>query len=301
MTFKQIKYIAAVAKYGSISKAANKLYISQPSLSLAIKNVEEEYGITIFERSGKGAMLSHAGKELLDDIKHIAEYLEILENKYRGNTHYKMMFCVASMHYDFALLAFLKLAKGEFDTYNIGFLECKTLEVMENVERGIADIGIICFSKVNSSVVLNELKNRGIVCHPLIEQTPHIYIREGHPLSTKESILWEDSKDFPAISYYQGIDSSINFSNELIFPTNSDRIIYISDKGTLETILSNSDAYIVGTGIKARTRFFEKIMVKPIKEENLLKIVWISRERSVFPDMVKKYIKILEETIGERP
>ncbi|MEA4847214.1 MAG: LysR family transcriptional regulator [Clostridiaceae bacterium] len=299
MTLKQIKYIAAVAKYGSISKAASVLYISQPSLSLAIKKVEEEYDITIFERSGKGVILSHAGEELLKDIKHIAEYSEIFENKYRGNTHYKMMFCVASMHYDFALSAFLKLIEGESDTYNIGFLECKTLEVMENVERGIADVGIICFSEVNSSVVLNELKNRGIACHLLIERIPHIYMRKGHPLSEKENISWEDLQDFTAVSYYQGIDSSINFSNELIFPTNSNKIIYISDNGTLETILSNSDAYIVGTGIRAHTRFFEKIVLKPIEEKNLLKVMWISRERSAFPDMVKKYIKILEEAISE--
>ena len=189
--------------------------------------------------------------------------------------------------------------EGIYNEYNFGFLECKTLEVMENVEKGIADIGIICFSKVNSSVVLNEMKNRGIVCHPLIERIPHIYIREGHPLSAKVNISWEDLRDYTALTFYQGIDSSINFSNELIFPTNSNKIIHISDRGTLNTILLNSDAYIVGTGITAHTTFFEKIIVKPIDEENSLNIVWISRERSIFSDINNKYIKLLEETINE--
>lgn len=299
MTLKQIIYIDAVVKHGSISKAAKSLYISQPSLSLAIKKVEAEYGITLFERTSKGIILSHVGEEFLNDIKHIAEYAEVLEKKYSVNTQDKMMFCVACMHYDFALVAFLKLMNDVFGTYSTGFLECKTLDVMENVERGIADIGIICFSQVNSNVVLNELKNRGIVSHLLIERTPHIYIRKGHPLSAKEKIKWEDLRGLPTLAFYQGIDSSINFSNELIFPSNTNKIIYISDSGSLATTLLNSDAYIVGTGITARTRFFEEIIVKPIEEENKLKVAWISRKSSGISDMVKKYIKLLEEAIDE--
>lgn len=297
MTLKQIIYIANVAKYGSISEAAKKLYVSQPSLSVAIKRVETEYGITIFERSGKGVTISHAGEEFLKDIKQIAEYSEILDKKYCENSKYKMMFCVASMHYEFALEAFLKLWNEMQDEYNLGFLECKTLEVIENVEKGIADIGIISFSKVNSSVILNEMKNRGIVYHKLMQKTPHVYIREGHPLSEKENILWEDLRDYPALTFYQGIDKSINFSNELIFPTNSNKVIYISDTSALKTMLMSSDAYIVATGITSYTAFFEKILVKPIVEEKSINIVWISREKSNYSDMDRKYIEFLRKTI----
>ncbi|MEA4815313.1 MAG: LysR family transcriptional regulator [Lachnospiraceae bacterium] len=297
MTLQHIKYIICVAQCGSISKAAKKLYISQPSLSAAIKKVEEEYKIMIFARSGKGVILTHEGDEFISNIKHIAEYTEMLEMKYSKNSQFRMNFCVATMHYEFATTAFIQLLETIPDNYNFGILEGKIIEVMENVKSGVSDIGILCFSKINASIILKELSNRSLVYNPLIERTPHIIIRASHPLSKLPYVTWESLKGYPLVSYYQGIESSLNFSSEFIYPVDTDKIIYISDKGAMYNILLNTDAYIIDSGVLSNSSFVGKIITKSIASSEPLNIGWICQKRASIRELDAKYLNLLVDTI----
>lgn len=299
MTLQQIKYIVCVAKYGSISQAAKILYISQPSLSAAIKKVEEEYGICIFVRSGRGIIITHEGEEFVDNIKYIAEQAEMLDMKYNHTDNDRMLFCISSMHYEFVAKAFLKLMEETHYYYHFGLLECKTLEVMDNVQKGISDIGIICFSKVNFNVVMQELKNRGMEYHSLIERLPYAMLKKDHVLASKEALTWEDLESFPALSFYQGMNSSINFSNELIYSINTNKIIYITDKATMESLLLSSNAYIVGSGILANLPMSQNLISLPILDSAPLNIGWMVRVRTKTSPLDKRFIELMEETIEQ--
>ena len=297
MTLQQIKYIVCVARCGSFSKAAKELYIAQPSLSLAVKKVEEEYGIQIFVRSGKGIILTHEGEEFIDNIKYIAEQTEVLNMKYNRTDNTKMNFCVSTMHYEFVAKAFLMLMDETVHYYHFGLLECKTLEVMDNVQNGISDIGIICFTKVNSKVVLKELQNRGMVYNSLIERPPHVMVRKGHPLAGQEAVTWEDLKPYSSLAFYQGVGSSVNFSNELVYSINTNKIIYITDKATMDSLLMASDAYIVGSGILSGLYLSRDIISLPILESDPLNIGWIMRKRSKLSPLNKRFVHLLIETM----
>jgi len=297
MTLQHIKYIICVAQCGSISRAAKKLYISQPSLSAAIKKVEGEYKITIFARSGKGVILTHEGEEFISNIKHIAEYTEMLEMKYSKNSQFRMSFSISSMHHEFATTAFIKLIDLAQGSYNFGILEGRIMEVMENVKSGISDIGILYFSKENSSIILKELSSRKLIYNPLIERTPHIMIRASHPLSKLNYVTWKDIAGYPFLSYYQGIENSLNFSNEIIYPIETEKIIYISDKGAMYNILLNTDAYIIGSGLLSNSSFTGKIIVKPIADSEPLTIGWIRHKQASLRDLDVKYLNLLVDTI----
>ena len=297
MTLQHIKYIICVAQCGSISKAAKKLYVSQPSLSAAIKKVEEEYRIVIFTRSGKGVTLTHEGEEFISNIRNIAEYADLLEMKYSGNSQYRMSFCVTTTPLDFPVNAFIRLLEEVNGNYNFGLIEGKTIDVMENVKNGVADIGMLSMSKSNSSVILKELSNRGLIYNPLIERTPHILIRASHPLSHLPYVSLENLKSYPMISFYQGIENSINFSNELIYSVDTDKTIYVSDKADMYSILLNSDSFLIGSGILTNSSFIGKIILRPIADTVPFKIGWICQRRSSISELDAKYLNLLVNTI----
>ena len=115
MTLQQLRYVIKVVECGSISEAAKQLYITQPSLSAAVKELENEMGIDIFNRSAKGISLTTDGTEFLSYAREVLEQTELLEAKYKHKKHTRQLCTVSTQHYAFAVNAFVEMIKDEYN------------------------------------------------------------------------------------------------------------------------------------------------------------------------------------------
>ncbi|WP_442345890.1 LysR family transcriptional regulator [Eubacterium ventriosum] len=160
MTLQQLKYAITVAETGTITEAANKLYISQPSLTNAIHELEKEMNIIIFNRTNKGISISKEGEDFLGYARQVLEQAAILEDKYKGDNGGKKKFCVSTQHYSFAVNAFVDLIKkfGQ-DEYDFSLRETQTYEIIEDVARMRSEIGILFLNDFNEKVITKILKS----------------------------------------------------------------------------------------------------------------------------------------------
>ena len=160
MTLQQLKYVVTVAETGTITEAAGKLYISQPSLTNAIHELEREMQIVIFNRTNKGISLSKEGDIFLGYARQVLEQAEILEDKYKGEGSGKKQFCVSTQHYSFAVNAFVDLIKkyGQ-EEYDFSLRETQTYEIIEDVAKMRSEIGILFLNDFNEKVITKILKS----------------------------------------------------------------------------------------------------------------------------------------------
>lgn len=184
MTLQQLKYAITVAETGTITEAANKLYISQPSLTNAIHELEKEMNIIIFNRTNKGISISKEGEDFLGYARQVLEQAAILEDKYKGNNGGKKKFCVSTQHYSFAVNAFVDLIKkfGQ-DKYDFSLRETQTYEIIEDVARMRSEIGILFLNDFNEKVITKILKSYDLEFHQLFVARPHVFISRKHPLA----------------------------------------------------------------------------------------------------------------------
>lgn len=205
MTLQQLKYAITVAETGTITEAANKLYISQPSLTNAIHELEKEMNIIIFNRTNKGISISKEGEDFLGYARQVLEQAAILEDKYKGNNGGKKKFCVSTQHYSFAVNAFVDLIKkfGQ-DEYDFSLRETQTYEIIEDVARMRSEIGILFLNDFNEKVITKILKSYDLEFHQLFVARPHVFISRKHPLAQNQVIINEELEQYPYLTFEQG-------------------------------------------------------------------------------------------------
>ncbi|MTI48927.1 LysR family transcriptional regulator [Sporosalibacterium faouarense] len=291
MKLQQIRYLLSVADLGSISKAAKESYVSQSSISNAIMNIEFEYGITIFRRTSKGVVLTREGEELLVDLERILYQTQLVEEKYSRKNIKSQRFCVSSQHHINSLDAFLKLFNIIKDLdYRLGFLECKTQEVLENVEKGISDIGVIYYTERSKSAMEQELKTKNLSFNHITFQKPHIYVRKGHPLCEKTSVYIKQIEKYPFITYDQAINSTTIFTESNSNHHNMRKIIYANDRAAVYSIIKSTDAYLVGSGYNLN----DDILTIPIQDESNVDIGWITKSNFKISGIFQQYTYFLK-------
>lgn len=184
MTLQQLRYIVAIAEAGTLSGAAKALFISQPSLTKTVQELENEMGIKIFERTNKGVLLSHDGEIFLGYARQVLEQAALLESHYKTQAGGKQEFRVSTQHYSFAVNAFVDLIK-EYgrDTYDFSLQETQTYEIIRDVADMKSEIGILYMNDFNRSVLEKLFKTHDLVFHELFSTSPHIFISNTHPLS----------------------------------------------------------------------------------------------------------------------
>ena len=144
MTLQQLRYVAMVAEKGTMTEAATELYISQPSLTKSIRELEKELEIVIFERTNKGIVVSHEGEQFLAYARQVIEQADLLEEKYMHKSGRKQQFCVSTQHYSFAVNAFVDLIKEHGTAqYDFSLRETQTYEIIEDVAAMKSEIGIL--------------------------------------------------------------------------------------------------------------------------------------------------------------
>ena len=267
ITLQQLKYIITTAEKGSMTEAAKELFISQPSLSGAIRAVEKEAGVTIFNRCRAGVALSTEGMEFLGYARQVVQQMELLESKYVENRAPKQRFCVSTQHYTFAANAFVELVQqfGQ-ERYEFILNEAQTHQIIEEVRNLFSDLGILYLCESNESVLRKNFAEYNLTFHELFTAKPHVFLRREHPLATRKSVSLADLKPYPRLSFVQGLYESSHFSEELFSSEVVDKSIRISDRAAIVNLMIGLDGYTISSGIFPKYLQGDAIIAVPLDE-----------------------------------
>lgn len=273
MTLQQLKYVIEVANKASINEAAKSLFISQPSLSNAIKELEAEIKITLFVRTNRGVVISTEGAEFLGYARQVVQQAELLEEKYLSATPSKQRFSVSTHHYTFAANAFVDLIK-EFgaDEYEFTLRETKTYDIINDVRTLRSELGIIFLSAFNEPVIRKLLKESNLVFAELFAANPHVFISKENPLANKESIILDDLEDLPCLNYEQGKHNSFYFSEEILSTLSHKKSIRVSDRAAVINMMIGVNAFIISTGVFPAYLHGDDIIAVPLEVDEKIHV-----------------------------
>ena len=296
MTLAQLRYAITVAKAGSMNEAARSLFISQPSLSSAIKELEEETGIELFRRSNRGISVTPEGEEFLGYARQVLEQAAILEDKYKGSSGGKKKFCVSTQHYSFAVNAFVDLIKkyGQ-DEYDFSLRETQTYEIIEDVAKMRSEIGILFFNDFNETVLEKILKSNGLIFHQLFVAKPHVFISRHHPLSDCKVITNKELEAYPYLSFEQGEHNSFYFSEEIFSVSERKKNIRVRDRATLFNLLIGLNGYTVCSGVIDKKLNGKDIIAVPLTDESEMRIGYITHKKGMLSRLGTTYLEALQK------
>ena len=296
MTLQQLRYVTMVAETGTITEAANRLYISQPSLTNAIHELEKEMNIVIFNRTNKGISLSREGEDFLGYARQILEQAAILEDKYKGNDGGKKQYCVSTQHYSFAVNAFVDLIKeyGQ-DEYDFSLRETQTYEIIEDVARLRSEIGILFLNDFNEAVINKILKSYDLEFHQLYVAKPHVFISRKHPLAGKDRIINEELEEYPYLSFEQGEHNSFYFSEEVFAAVERKKNIRVRDRATLFNLLIGLNGYTVCSGVIDKKLNGKDIIAVPLADENDMRIGYITHRKGMLSRLGNTYLEAIKK------
>lgn len=299
MTLQQLKYVVTVAETGTITEAAGKLYISQPSLTNAIHELEREMQIVIFNRTNKGISLSKEGDIFLGYARQVLEQAEILEDKYKGEGSGKKQFCVSTQHYSFAVNAFVDLIKkyGQ-EEYDFSLRETQTYEIIEDVAKMRSEIGILFLNDFNEKVITKILKSNELEFHDLFVAKPHVFISRRHPLADRQIITNEELESYPYLSFEQGEHNSFYFSEEIFSASERKKNIRVRDRATLFNLLIGLNGYTVCSGVIDKKLNGKDIIAVPFADESDMRIGYITHRKGMLSRLGTTYLDALSKYIG---
>lgn len=299
MTLQQLKYVITISKSGSMHTAADELFITQPNLSKAIKDLEMEMGITIFNRTNKGVLLTDDGTKFLSYARQVVEQANLLEDIYKNKESIKRIFAISSQHYGFVVNAFVKLVEtlGK-DTYEFSLRECKTYDVINDVKDGRSELGVIYFSRFNSEIMKKVISSNGLSYEFLFEAKPHVLLSKNHPLANKERLTLDDLDAYPRLSYDQGLNNSFYYSEEPHALESVSKAIVVSDRATLFNILIGLNGYTISSGMISSSLDGNNIISIPLETDEVMDLVYIYDSDKPMKEITKQYLEILREYIN---
>ncbi|MEQ8155437.1 MAG: LysR family transcriptional regulator [Clostridiaceae bacterium] len=300
MTLQQLKYAIEIAKCGSMNIAAKKLFITQPSLSNAIRELEEELNISIFQRTNRGVSITVEGAEFLGYARQVIEQAELLEKRYFNSRPSAQHFSVSTQHYAFAVNAFVELIKEYgVDEYEFNLRETKTYEIIDDVKNLRSEIGILYLNEFNSKVMNKLFKESNLKFTKLFTAKPHVFISVKNPLSEKKSVTLEDLEEYPYLCFEQGEYNSFHFSEEILSTLSHKKTIRVSDRATLFNLLIGLDGYTISTGILSSDLNGNDIIPVPLDIKEEIAVGWISHKDITISHLAKIYLSKLNEIINK--
>lgn len=300
MTLLQLRYILTIVQCGSISEAAKQLYISQPSLSSAVREIEQEIGVEIFMRSSRGITLTGDGIEFLSYARQVVEQAELLEQKYMNKQPSKKLFSISTQHYAFAVQAFVKLLKGiNANEYECTIRETRTYEIIEDVRNMRSELGILYLSEFNRKVIRKLLRENDLSFHPLFTAEPHVFISTSHPLAGRSSLDMDDLDDYPCLSFEQGTNNSFYFAEEILSTRTYKKKIMVSDRATLFNLLIGLNGYTISSGVLNQDLNGEQIISVRLRTDEKKEIGYISNDKARLSALADEYVTILQHVITE--
>lgn len=298
MTLQQLRYVIAAAEKGTMSEAANSLFITQPSLSGAIKELESEFGITIFSRTNKGISLSTEGEVFIGYARQVLEQASLLEERYCSETVRKRRFCVSTQHYSFAVNAFVDLIK-EYggNEYDFSIRETQTHEIIEDVARMKSEIGVLFMNDFNEPVLSKMIRQNDLEFTELFRAAPHVFVSRENPLAGRESVTLSDLSPYPYLSFEQGEFNSFYYSEEIFSTIERRKNIRVRDRATLFNLLIGLGGYTICSGVIDEKLNGSGIASVPLIADGDMRIGYLTHKKITLTDMAQFYVQAIGKYI----
>lgn len=304
MTLTQLHYLITIAETKSFNKAAEQLYLSQPSLTSAMKELEKELGIVLFYRSGKGVTLTNDGTEFLLYAKQLYSQYENILEKYGKNGSFKKKFGVSAQHYSFAVKAFVETVR-QFDTskYEFALRETRTAEVVSDVSTMKSEVGLLYLCDFNRKSMGKLLDSAGLEFHHLINCKAYVYLWNEHPLAGEKSLCFEQLKEYPCLSFEQGDNGSFYLAEEILSTNEYARTIKANDRATMLNLMVGLNGYTLCSGIICQELNGDGFLAVPFEDDeqnrnSVMEIGYVVRKNAVLSRIGQMYVEELRRCLG---
>lgn len=292
MTLTQLKYVIGIADAESMNEAAKTLFITQPSLSAAVRELEAEIGIEIFRRTSRGVTVTPEGEEFLGYARQVVEQYRLMESKYIEKREAKKKFSVSMQHYSFAVRAFVEMVKQfGMDEYEFAVHETKTHEVIDDVRNCKSEMGILYLNDFNRKVLSKLFHEYDLEFHELLECGVYVYLWKGHPLAGKKVIALEELAEYPCLSFEQGSHNSFYFAEEVLSTYEYKRLIKANDRATILNLMVGLNGYTLCCGIISEELNGPDYCAIPLQSEEQMTIGYISRKGAALSPLGQKYLE----------
>lgn len=294
MTITQLRYVIAISQANSMNEAARHLFISQPSLSASVKDLEEEIGIELFRRTNRGVMVTPEGEEFLGYARQVVEQYQLIETRYVEKKEVKKKFSVSMQHYTFAVNAFVEMVKQfGMDEYEFAIHEEKTYEVIEDVKNFKSEIGILYLNDFNRKVLTKLFQEYGLEFHEILRCGVYVYLWKGHPLAQKEEIALEELEQYPCLSFEQGDYNSFYFAEEVLSTYEYKQLIKANDRATMLNLMVGLNGFTLCSGIICEELNGSEYCAVKLKSEEVMTIGYLSRKGTAVSPLGQKYLEEL--------
>ena len=305
MTLQQIHYALTISELGSMNRASDRLFVSQPTLTKALKELESELGITIFRRTSRGVTATNEGTEFLMHARQLYQQYELICSKYHDASSVKRRFCVSTQHYSFAVNAFVETVK-KFDLlkYEYAIRETRTYDVISDVGTLRSEIGILYINDFNRKMMEKLFRDLDLEFHHLIKCSPYVYISRGHPLAGQKAITLEELEPYPCLAFEQGENGSLFMAEELLSDHEYERIIKACDRATMLNLMTGLNAYTLCSGIiceELNGDGFLAVPFTPPEGESLsteMEIGYICKKNTILSPIGEAYIEDIRNYLG---
>ena len=299
MTLQQLKYVIAVADKGSITEAAKSLFIAQPSLSAAVRDLEAEIGTEIFARNSRGILITPEGAEFLGYARQVVQQAALIEDKYIARQAVKKRFAVSTQHYSFTSSAFVELVRAQRgDAYEFILREGKTYDTIADVKNLRSELGVIYLCNFNEVVIRKTLREANLTFSELFAARPHIFVGRRNPLAGRERVTLEDLTGLPCLTYEQGEQNAFYFSEEILSTLNHDKSIKVTDKSSIIDLMCGTDGYTISSGICPAYLRGEEIISIPLDVDEVIRIGVIAHKDYRLTPLGEQYLDILHRIVG---
>ena len=309
MTLAQLRYAICVADTHSMNEASRSLFISQPSLSTSIKELENEIGLELFKRTNRGVTVTPEGEEFLGYARQVVEQYRLIESKYIEKENVRKKFSVSMQHYSFAVKAFVDVAKKlDMSKYELAIRETKTAEVIQEVSTMKSEIGVLYLSEFNRKSMEKLFKSANLEFHPLITCKAYVYLWKDHPLAKEPYLTLEQLEHYPCLSFEQGDASSFYLAEEL-FPTNEySQIIHANDRATMLNLMVGLNGYTLCSGLICEelngsdyraVPFRSEEQTDDTQEENQMEIGYVTRRNLILSKLGQEYVAALRQYLAQ--
>lgn len=300
MTLNQLRYVVEAAASGSITEAAQRLFITQPSLTAAIHSLEEELGITIFRRTNKGITLTVKGEEFLAYARQMLEQEALIRERYSRRRQKKQLFCVSAQHYSFAVEAFVDLLREYGGAeYEFHMRETETYKILEDVGGFRSEIGILYLNPYNETIVRRAIEDHGLIFTPLFTARPHVFISKHNPLAAKEVVTLPELAEYPRLSYEQGAHNAFYYAEEIQSTRPVKKDIIVTDRATLFNLLIGLDGYTISSGVINEELNGPDIVARPLAVDDFMEIGYLTRRDIKLSRFGRGYIEKLRRRVSK--
>lgn len=298
MRIQQLEYLERIVEAGSINEAAKRLFLTQPSLSNAVKELENEMGIQIFQRSSGGISLTAEGREFMTYSKQILDQVNLMNERYKNGQQRKQSFSVSAQHYAFVVHAFVELIKSvNANEYQFTLRETETQNIFNDLAQFKSELGILYMNGFNQKIMQRLFKENNLVFTPLFVAKPHIFVSRYNPLTSKSSVNLSDLEDYPYLSYEQGEVNSFYFSEEILSTLSHKKSIKVSDRATIFNLMVGLNGYTISSGIISSKLNDDKIVAIPLNVDDDITMGWLKHRQVELSPLAERYLTMLKEHI----